>query len=97
MDTTTNEEIDSGKSFLKLIQVATIKQTLYLSYLNKVNKIDKRISVCRNNDNDIQVFIGPFQNSAERKIVLDGIHTQIAQDAFIVDFTQKEFDNRCEL
>ena len=90
-------ENEKNRDFLKFAQVATIKRTLYLSYLHKINKIDKRISVCRNDANYIQVFVGPFMTDNERQVTLNQIHKEIAGDAFSVDFTQEEFDKRCKL
>ena len=89
------EDILKGKSFLKFAQIATIKQHLYLSFLHQIREIDKRISVCRNDLNVIQIFVGPFENDEDRKEVLNKINQHIVHDAFAIDFTQEEFDKRC--
>ncbi len=85
------------KSFLMFAQVATIKTKLYLSFLQKINKIEKRISVCRNDINHIEIFVGPFTNEEERNLVLNKINNSLVNDAFAIDFTQNEFDKRCKL
>jgi len=78
-------------------QVATIKTKLYLSFLQKINKIEKRISVCRNDVNHIEIFVGPFTSEEERSLVLSKINNSLVNDAFAIDFTQNEFDKRCKL
>jgi len=85
------------KSFLLFAQVATIKTKLYLSFLQKINKIDKRISVCRNDVNHIEIFVGPFSSEEERSLTLKKINNSLVNDAFAIDFTQNEFDKRCKL
>jgi len=93
-------ELDSmqqHRSFLMFVQVATIKTKLYLSFLQKINKIDKRISVCRSNINQIEIFVGPFDNESSREEVLSKINLAIVNDAFAIDFTKEEFDKRCKL
>ncbi len=90
------EEVIIEKTFLKFIEVTTIKKDLYLSYLHNVNKIDKRVSVCRNNINQIQVFIGPIEDDKQRQDIINKLHMKIAKEAFTVDFTQEEFDKRCK-
>jgi len=89
--------MDAGQSFLMFAQVATIKTKLYLSFLQKINKIDKRISVCRNDVNHIEIFVGPFSSESERSEILSELNTSLVKDAFAIDFTQKEFDKRCKL
>lgn len=89
------KKLSEGKSFLKFAQIATIKRQLYLSFLHQIKEIDKRISVCRNDLNVIQIFVGPFNNEEERRIALVKINQHIVHDAFAVDFTQEEFDKRC--
>ena len=98
-DTTSAEQdtMDAGQSFLRFAQVATIKTKLYLSFLQKINKIDKRISVCRNDVNHIEIFVGPFSSENERNGILSELNTSLVKDAFAIDFTQKEFDKRCKL
>ncbi len=95
------EEIENPesaqKSFLMFAQVATIKTKLYLSFLQKINKLEKRISVCRNDINHIEIFVGPFTSEEERSSVLNKINNSLVNDAFAIDFTQNEFDKRCKL
>ncbi len=92
------EDLESTqKSFLMFAQVATIKTKLYLSFLQKINKIEKRISVCRNDVNHIEIFVGPFTSEEERSLVLSKINNSLVNDAFAIDFTQNEFDKRCKL
>lgn len=88
---TTSEQ----KDFLKFIHIATIKQNLYLSFLKRLREFDNRISVCRNNLNQIQVFLGPFDYDDDREIILDKIQKNFLNKSFSIDLTQEEFDKRC--
>jgi len=89
------DEETKQKNFLKFAQIATIKKNLYLSFLHQLKEIDKRISVCRSDANHIQIFVGPFMDDVERKSTLNRINQHIVKDAFAIDFTQEEFDKRC--
>ena len=53
--------------------------------------------MCRNNINQIQVFIGPIETNMQREEIVNKLHMKIAKEAFGVDLTQEEFDKRCKL
>lgn len=84
-----------GEKFLKFIQVATLKYKLYNSFLNQIKDIDARISICKYKENQTQIFIGPFENENNRDILIKKINETIVNDAFKIEFTQEEFDSRC--
>lgn len=84
-----------GEKFLKFIQVATLKYKLYNSFLNQIKDIDARISVCKYKENQTQIFIGPFENDTNRDLLIKKINENIVNDAFRIEFTQEEFNRRC--
>ena len=81
--------------FLKFIQVATLKYKLFNSFLKELEDIDARISICKDQDNRTQIFIGPFKDNNKRDIIIKQINEHIVTDAFAVELTKEEFDNRC--
>lgn len=80
----------------KYVQVVTLKYSMYKGFLDKVKEVDARISVCKDAQNRTQVFIGPFTSEANRKSVIKQINEKkLVNDAFGVEFTQAELDQRC--
>lgn len=78
------------------IQVVTLKYQLYKTFLDKVKVVDARISVCKDDQNRTQVFIGPFSDTKKRQEVLKQINSSgVVNDAFGVEFTQDEYNKRC--
>lgn len=101
-NTDQNDEADSlippvyeGEKFLKFIQVATLQYKLYNSFLSQIKDIDARISICKYKENQTQIFIGPFENETNRDMLIKKINATIVNDAFKIEFTQEEFDSRC--
>ena len=84
-----------GEKFLKFVQVATLKYKLYNTFLSQIKDLDARISICKYKDNQTQIFIGPFENEDNREKILEKINQNIAKDAFRIEFTQEEFESRC--
>ncbi len=84
-----------GEKFLKFVQVATLKYKLYNTFLSQIKDLDARISVCKYKNNQTQIFIGPFENEDNREKILEKINQNIAKDAFRIEFTQEEFESRC--
>lgn len=90
-----NEE-ENNKQFLSYINVATIKGDLYKSFLDKVLKIDKNISLCRDFKNRIEIYSGPFDSEAQRQKVLNNFLTKGIKEVYLIDFTQEEYEKRCK-
>ncbi len=96
---TTNNVIDNNeqyKTFLSFINVATIKGNLYKSYLDKVEKYDKKLSLCRDMKNRIEIYFGPYQSEAEREKVFNSLIENGFKQAYLVDFTEEEYKKRCD-
>ena len=96
----TNKSIKSTSkkeenTFLNFIQVATLKYKLYNSFLKELKELDAKISVCKDEEERTQIFIGPFNDIYKRKLIIEKINSNIVSDAFAVELTKEEFDNRC--
>ena len=62
----TSEEPISNKvnnNFIKLINVAKIKGSLYKKYLDKVTAINPSAILCRDDKNRIEIYFGPFMSA----------------------------------
>lgn len=90
------ENNDDYKTFLSFINVATIKGDLYKSYLDKVEKYDKKLSLCRDLKNRIEIYFGPYQSQEEREKVFNQLIENGFKQAYLVDFTEDEYKKRCE-
>ncbi len=84
------------KTFIPFINVATIKGDLYKSYLNKVLKFDKNMSLCRDSKNRIEIYFGPYDSQKERTKVLNNLIENGFKESYSVDFTQEEYEKRCK-
>lgn len=100
MNTNPIEEIVNNpkiiKSFLSFINVAVIKGELYKSYLDDIEKFDKRISLCRDTTNKVEIYFGPYLSNEEREKVFNQLIENGYKQAFLVDFTEEEYKKRCE-
>ena len=84
-----------GNLFLQFINVAIIKGDLHKSYLDKVESIDKKISLCRDTKNRIEIYFGPYESTTERNKIFNTLIDNGFKDAFLVDFTKEEYQKRC--
>lgn len=85
----------TDKKFLKFINVAKIKGSLYKKYLDKVSAIDPNVILCRDDKNRIEIYFGPFNDDESRSNLLDKLIKNKFEEAYEVEFTQDEFDKRC--
>ena len=90
------EETVDTKSFLSFINVATIKGNLYKSFLDEVQKYDKNISLCRDYKNRVEIYFGPYSSEKERKKVFDNLLDNGFKEAYLIDFTNEEYEKRCK-
>jgi hypothetical protein len=86
---------NTNKKFLKFINVAKIKGSLYKKYLDKVSAINPNVILCRDDKNRIEIYFGPFQDDVSRSKLLDKLIKNKFEEAYEVEFTQDEFDKRC--
>ncbi|RXJ76535.1 hypothetical protein CRV03_08770 [Arcobacter sp. F155] len=88
-------DIMNANLFLSFINVAVIKGDLHKSYLDKVESFDKKISLCRDSKNRIEIYFGPYESPIERNKVFNSLMDNGFKDAFLVDFTKEEYQKRC--
>ena len=81
--------------FLLFISVAKIKGVLYKKYLDKIVAIDPNVKLCRDDKNRIEIYYGPFENSEERTKLLTKLLNNKFNEAYELEFTQEEYDKRC--
>ncbi len=94
-DTEVKTEKTTDNTFLKFINVAKIKGSLYKSYLDKVTKINSNVILCRDDKNRIELFFGPFNDDAQRSDLLNKLIKNGFDEAYELEFTKEEFDKKC--
>ena len=82
-------------SFLKFINVAKIKGSLYKKYLDKITSINTNAILCRDDKNRIEIYFGPFNNDETRTELLNKLISGGFDEAFELELTQEEFNKRC--
>ena len=88
-------ESTDNSGFLLFINVAKIKGVLYKKYLDKIVAINPNVKLCRDDKNRIEIYYGPFENSEERSKLLTKLLDNKFNEAYELEFTQEEFDKRC--
>ncbi len=86
---------NNSKSFLPLINISVIKGTLKKDYLQKIEKIDKNVLLCRDNQNNIEIYVGPYEMPSARNNLLNKFIDNGFNQAMLIDLTKEEFDKRC--
>ncbi len=90
-----DEEAKVEKLFIKFIVINTNKKDIFKSDLDKILNLDDRVQLCRNEENRIEIFVGPFEDN-ERNMVLNKFKENLEdENPEALDFTQEEFDKRC--
>ena len=85
-----------SNTFLAFINVATIKGSLYKEFLDEVQKYDKKLSLCRDTKNRIEIFFGPYDSNKERQKVFNNLLDDGFQESYLIDFTNEEYQKRCK-
>jgi hypothetical protein len=86
---------NTNNNFLKFINVAKIKGSLYKKYLDKIADINPNVMLCRDDRNRIEIYFGPFNDDKSRSELLAKLLENKFEEAYEVEFTQEEFDKRC--
>lgn len=90
-----NEEQSLENNFIKFIVITTNKKDIFKKELTQITSIDNQVKLCRDDSNNIEVFVGPYEES-ERDIKLAVFNYALKnQTVEALDFTQEEFDKRC--
>ena len=89
------KETNKNNQFLLFISVAKIKGVLYKKYLDKVVAVNPNIKLCRDDENRIELYYGPFEKSEDRTNLLNKLISNKFNEAYELEFTQEEYDKRC--
>ena len=105
---TTNDETQTKKNieeptkttaesltFVKLINVAKIKGDLNKKYFDKVVDINANILLCRDDENIIELYYGPFLEDSLRDDLLSKLIKNGFKESYSLEMTKEEFDKRC--
>jgi len=91
----TDNNTQKSDGFLKFINVAKIKGVLYKKYLDSVVAVNANVILCRDDKNRIELYYGPFNTENERTELLKKLIENGFEQAYELEFTQEEFNNRC--
>lgn len=83
------------ENFVKLINVARIKGNLNKKYLDKAVILDPNILLCRDDNNIIELYYGPFLEESLRDELLSKLLNNGFKEAYNLEMLKDEFDKRC--
>ncbi|MCT7493389.1 hypothetical protein [Aliarcobacter cryaerophilus] len=89
--TKTNE----SSTFVKLINVAKIKGDLNKKYFDKVIEVNANVLLCRDDENIIELYYGPFLEDEIRDNLLSKLIKNGFKEAYSLEMIKEEFDKRC--
>lgn len=85
----------SNPTFIKLINVAKIKGELKKNFLDKVISISPNVHLCRDEENIIELYFGPFSDDETRKELYNKLVSKGFKEAYELEMTQEAFDKSC--
>ena len=89
------EEKPKMITFLKFISIETNKRDIFLNEdIKPIEMIDKNFKLCRDNRNNVEIIIGPFEEDENRQMILNEFGNNKI-NAVAVDYPQEEYDRRC--
>ncbi len=91
----TNKNESTNNQFLSFINVAKLKGVLYKKYLDRIVAINPNVKLCRDDKNRIEIYYGPFKSNEERNELLKKLIDNKFNEAYELEFTQEEYDKRC--
>ncbi|MCR1816574.1 hypothetical protein [Aliarcobacter butzleri] len=95
-DTSTQQTTEtSNPTFIKLINVAKIKSELKKNFLDKVISISPNVHLCRDEENIIELYFGPFSDDETRKELYNKLVSKGFKEAYELEMTQEAFDKSC--
>jgi len=81
--------------FVKIIKIATKSQDIYKSFLDKIYSVSDNVTLCRDYQNNVEIFIGPFDDDSSRDKITKEYESRYNIDAQEYDYTIEEYDERC--
>ncbi|WP_066154991.1 flagellar basal body-associated FliL family protein [Aliarcobacter cryaerophilus] len=88
-------KITESLTFVKLINVAKIKGDLNKKYFDKVIEINPNVLLCRDDENIIELYYGPFLEDEIRDNLLSKLIKNGFKESYSLEMTKEEFDKRC--
>ena len=88
-------KITESLTFVKLINVAKIKGDLNKKYFDKVIEVNANVLLCRDDENIIELYYGPFLEDSLRDDLLSKLIKNGFKEAYSLEMTKEEFDKRC--
>ncbi|OCL89557.1 hypothetical protein [Arcobacter porcinus] len=83
-------------NLVNLINVAKIKGNLKKSYYDKINQIDSSLLLCRDNQDNIEIYFGPFTNNNLQKELLSKLLNAGFTESYSLEMSEEEFNKRCK-
>ena len=88
-------KITESLTFVKLINVAKIIGDLNKKYFDKVIEVNANVLLCRDDENIIELYYGPFLEDEIRDNLLSKLIKNGFKEAYSLEMTKEEFDKRC--
>lgn len=88
-------KITESLTFVKLINVVKIKGDLNKKYFDKVIEVNANVLLCRDDENIIELYYGPFLEDEIRDNLLSKLIKNGFKEAYSLEMTKEEFDKRC--
>lgn len=88
-------KISESLTFVKLINVAKIKGDLNKKYFDKVIEVNANVLLCRDDENIIELYYGPFLEDEIRDNLLSKLIKNGFKEAYSLEMIKEEFDKRC--
>lgn len=88
-------KITESLTFVKLINVAKIKGDLNKKYFDKVIEVNANVLLCRDDENIIELYYGPFLEDEIRDNLLSKLIKNGFKESYSLEMIKEEFDKRC--
>jgi hypothetical protein len=89
------EEKPKVSQFVKVIKISTKSQDVYKSFLDKIYSVSDNITLCRDYNNNVEIFVGPFDDDLSRDNIAQEYLNKYNISVEIYDYTTEEYDKRC--
>lgn len=90
------ENKEQMKTFIKIVKISTNKKDIYKSYLDDLLKVTSDITLCRDDKNLVEIFIGPFEKEEDRVNITKEFKEKLNIEAEAYDYTEEEYNKRCK-
>ncbi|WP_428027011.1 hypothetical protein [Arcobacter sp.] len=89
------EEKPKESQFVKIIKIATKSKDIYKSYLDKIYSVSDDVTLCRDYQNNVEIFIGPFEDDSSRSKISQEYLSKYNIKVEEYDYTKDEYTKRC--